>query len=203
MRRKSFYLAFFAAHFFFIIVISTRELFWVLSRSGTIFPTKFNAYWEKVENGGSTLLAQNESTPKPLREALTTYFHVAGIETGYGFFAPNVSGACKLVFELHYPDGRTESQVPTVSSDASGLRVATMLDKIGRPQSDPFREIAMKMLATAVWREHSDANVIRAVFGIVTLPTLDEFKQGLRESNEVLYVYDFAFKSAEHNERNP
>ena len=151
----------------------------------------------------SALLLQNPAAPPPLRKSVNTYVHLAGIESGYGFFAPNVPGTCKLVFELHYPDGRTESRVPEVSSNASGLRVATLLDKIGRPQYDPLREVIIKMLASAIWREHSDATMIRAIFGVVTLPSADEFEHGIRESNEFLYSYDFAFQPAEPNRRNP
>ena len=203
MRRKSLYLAFFAAHFFFVGVISSRELFWFLSQSRTIFPHSFSSYWEEAEDLASSILLQNPGAPRRLRGSVTTYVHLAGIESGYGFFAPNVPGTCKLVFELHYPDGRTESQVPTVSSDASGLRVATLLDKIGRPQYDSLRELIIKMLATAVWREHSDATMIRAVFGVVMLPTAEEFQHGVRESSEFLYSYDFAFQPARPKQPNP
>jgi len=146
---------------------------------------------------------QGSVLPLSLRQTAATYAHLAGIEAGYGFFAPNVPGACKLVFELHYLDGRTESRVPEVSSDASGLRVATLLDKIGRPQYDPIREVVVKMLASAVWREHSDAEMVRAVFGTVTLPTPAEFEQGVRESNEFLYSYDFIFQPAAIKSRKP
>ena len=193
----------FAAHFFLVAAVSSRELFWVLSRSRTIFPLSYNSYWKKAENIGSSTLLQNPTTPTPLRQGVATYLHLAGIEAGYGFFAPNVPGACKLVFELHYPGGRTESLVPAVSSDASGLRVATLLDKIGRPQYDAFRESVIKMLASETWREHPDAEMIRAVFGIVTLPTPDEFERGIRQSNEFLYSYDFVFQPAVTKERNP
>lgn len=203
MRHKSFYLAFFAAHFFFVGVISCRELFWFLSQSRTIFPHSFNSYWEEAEDLGSSILLQNPGAPATLRGSVTTYVHLAGIESGYGFFAPNVPGTCKLVFELHYPDGRTESRVPAVSSNASGLRVATLLDKIGRPQYDSLREVIIKMLASAVWREHSDATMIRAVFGVVMLPTAEEFKHGVRESSEFLYSYDFAFQPAGPKQPNP
>lgn len=203
MRHKSFYLAFFAAHFFFVEVISGRELFWFLSQGRTIFPHSFNSYWEKAENLGSTILLQNPGAPTTLRGSVTTYVHLAGVESGYGFFAPNVPGTCKLVFELHYPDGRTESQVPAVSSNATGLRVASLLDKIGRPQYDALREVIIKMLASAVWREHSDATMIRAVFGVVMLPTAEEFEHGGRESSEFLYSYDFAFQPARPKQPNP
>jgi hypothetical protein len=203
LRRKSFYLAFFAAHFFFVGVVSSRELFWFLSHSPTILPPSFNSYSKRAEDTGSNILLQNPGAPRTLQKSVTTYVHLAGIESGYGFFAPNVPGTCKLVFELHYPDGRTESRVPAVSSHASGLRVATLLDKIGRPQYDSPREVIIKMLASAVWREHSDATMIRAVFGVVTLPTADEFEHGVRASSEFLYSYDFAFQPAEPKQPNP
>jgi hypothetical protein len=203
LRHKSFYLAFFAAHFFFVSVVSCRELFWFLSQSRTIFPHGLNPCWEEAEDLGSNVLLQNPGAPATLRRSVTTYVHLAGIESGYGFFAPNVPGTCKLVFELHYPDGRTESRVPAVSSNASGLRVATLLDKIGRPQYDSLREVIIKMLASAVWREHSDATMIRAVFGIVMLPTAEEFEHGVRESSEFLYSYDFAFQPAGPKQPTP
>ena len=190
-------------HFFLIVAVSSRELFWVLSRSRTIFPPSLNSSWKQAEHFWSDILLQDPAAPTPLRKGVTTYLHLGGIEAGYGFFAPNVSGACKLVFELHYPNGQTESQVPAVSSDASGLRVATLLDKIGRPQYDAVREVAIKMLATAVWREHPEARMIRAVFGIVTMPTADEFERGVRASNQFLYSYDFEFQQSDIEEQNP
>ena len=81
--------------------------------------------------------------------------------------------------------------------------VATLLDKIGRPQYDPLREITVKMLTYSIWREHSEAQTIRAVFGVVTLPTIDEFEHGVRESNEFLYAYDFAFRPAQTEPQRP
>jgi hypothetical protein len=203
LNRKGFYLAWCALHFFFVITISTRELFWVLSRGPTLLPASVNPVWRAAEEASSTVLLQSASVPGPLRQGATTYFHLAGIEAGYGFFAPNVSGCCKLVFELHYPDGRTEQRVPAVSSHASGLRVATLLDKIGRPQYDPLREVMVKMLTYSVWREHSDATMIRAVFGTVMLPSVAEFEKGVRESNEFLFAYDFSFRKPAPEQYQP
>ena len=74
-----------------------------------------------------------------MREALNTYVKLAGIETGYGYFAPNVPGGYRLVFELHYPDGRVEYELPSVRSAAAGLRIAGLLDSIGRT---PLRRVA-------------------------------------------------------------
>ena len=123
-----------------------------------------------------------------------TYLHVAGIDASYGYFAPNVPGSYKLVFELHYPDGRVEYQLPPVSSAAAGLRVAGLLDKIGRTPYDSLRELLVKMMARSIWREHPEVKTIRAVFGSIRLPSVSEFEQGKRESYEFLYAYDFSLR---------
>lgn len=123
---------------------------------------------------------------------IATYLHVAGVERGYGYFAPNVPGSYKLVFELHYPDGRVEYELPRVSSAAAGLRVSGLLDEIGRTSYDPLREYLVKIVTRSVWSEHPDAARIRAVFGSLNLPSINEFENGKRESYDFLYAYDFS-----------
>ena len=130
-----------------------------------------------------------------MREAVATYLHVAGIEAGYGYFAPNVPSSYKLLFELHYPDGRIEYELPSVGSEAAGLRIASLVDSIGRTRYDTLREILVKTLAQFVWREHPDVQTVRAVFGSVSLPSAKEFEQGKRESYEFLYAYDFSLQN--------
>ena len=140
-------------------------------------------------------LGQHLAASNPIRQTLATYLHIAGIEAGYGYFAPNVPGSYKLVFELHYPDGRVEYELPSVSSAAAGLRIAGLLDKIGRTQYDVLREHLVKMLALSIWREHPEVKTIRAVFGSIRLPSVSEFERGKRESYEFLYAYDFSLQN--------
>lgn len=142
----------------------------------------------------SAALGQRLAASNPGRQAIATYLHIAGIETGYGYFAPNVPGSYKLVFELHYPDGRVEYELPRVNRAAAGLRVAALLDQIGRTKYDALREILVKMLAQSVWREHPDVKTIRAVFGSIRLPSVSEFEHGKRESYEFLYAYDLSLR---------
>lgn len=203
MRRRKLYLAGFILHFLLVFAVSAREIFWVLARGLTVVPAASRHYWQRAEDISSAALGQSLGSANPVRRGIATYLNLAGIEAGYGFFAPNVAGGGKLVFELHYPDGRVEYEVPTVSSDASGLRVATLLDKIGRPRYAPLREVMVRMLTESVWREHSEAVMIRAIFGTVTLPSISEFEQGVRESNEFLYAYDFDFRELKSEEQNP
>ena len=103
-----------------------------------------------------------------MRETLDTYVQLAGIETGYGYFAPNVPAGYRLVFELHYREGRVEYELPSVSSAAAGLRIASLLDSIGRTPYDALREILVKTLAQSVWREHPDLESLRAILGSIS-----------------------------------
>lgn len=166
----------------------------MVAHGPTIFPSSFRSYSQKAEGILSALLCQRLAASNPVRQVLATYLHIAGIETGYGYFAPNVPGSYKLVFELHYSDGRIEYELPRVNSTAAGLRVAGLLDKIGRTPYDALRELLVKMLAQSIWRQHPEVKTIRAVFGSTRLPRLSEFERGKRESYDFLYAYDFSLR---------
>ncbi len=192
MRQKRVPLAWFFLHFLLITAFSCRETISLLAQGPTLLPVSFQSYFQKAVTVASAVLGQHLPASNPLRQALATYLHIAGIETGYGYFAPNVPGSYKLVFELHYPDGQLEYELPRVSSAAAGLRVAGLLDKMGGPRYDPLRETMVKMLAYSVWQEHPAATTISAVFGTIKLPTITEFERGQKESYEFLYSYDFS-----------
>ena len=192
VRRKSVYTAGFALHFLLVITVACRETIWVVARRLTILPPSVESLAEDVEPTLETVLGRHLNPSNPLRRGLSTYWHLAGIEGGYGYFAPNVPGSFKMVFELHYPDGRVESVLPRVSSTAAGLRVASLLDEIGRTRYEPLREYMVRSLADATWREHPDAVAVRAVFGSIQLPTIGEFEQGKKESYHFIFAYDFS-----------
>ena len=145
----------------------------------------------------SAALGQRLAASNLVPQAIATYLHIAGIETGYNYFAPNVPGSYKLVLELHYPDGHAEYELPRVSSAAAGLRLAGLLDKIGRTPYDALREHLVKMVAQSVWREHPEVKTVRAVFGSIKLPGITEFEHGKRESYEFLYAYDFSLRGGD------
>jgi hypothetical protein len=195
LRQKYLCAAWFVLHFLLIISFSCRETLRLIAQGPTILPASFKSYSQKGETVVSAALGQRLAASNPVRQALATYLHLAGIETGYGYFAPNVPGSYKIVFELHYPDGRTEYERPRVNSAAAGLRVAALLDKIGRTRYDALREHLVKMLAQSIWREHPDVKTVRAIFGSIILPSVTEFEHGKRESYEFLYAYDFSLQN--------
>jgi len=196
-------LAWFSLHFLLIISFSCRDTLWLVAQGPTIFPPSFKGYSQKAERVVSAVLGQHWTASNPVRQALATYLHIVGIETGYGYFAPNVPGSYKLVFELHYPDGRVEYELPPVSSAAAGLRIAGLLDKIGRTHYEALRERLVKMVAESIWQEHPEVKAIRAVFGSINLPSISEFEHGRRESYEFLYAYDFSRREEPAEQKRP
>ena len=192
LRQQRVLLAWFVLHFVLIITISCRDIVWLVAHKVTILPSSFRIGAERVEPIAAGALGNKLSASNPFRRALLTYLHIAGIDRGYGYFAPNVPAGYKIVFELHYPDGRVEYELPAVNSGAAGLRVATLLDEIGRTRYDPLREYIIKTLAASIWRKHPGVKTVRAVFGLLNLPTPAEFERGKRESYDFLYAYDFS-----------
>jgi hypothetical protein len=192
LRREGVFVAWLALQLLLIILFSVRDTLRVVAEGPTILPNFFKKFSTKAEPIVSTALGQKLPASNPMREALTTYVQLAGIETGYGYFAPNVPGGYRLVFELRYPDGRVEYELPAVRSKAAGLRMAGLLENIGRTPYDPLREILVKTLAQSVWHEHPDVETVRAILGSITLPTVRDFEHGNRESYQFLYAYDFS-----------
>ena len=202
-RQLRIYLAWIGLHFLLIITISCRDIVWLVAHKVTILPSSFRIGAERVEPIAAGALGNKLSASNPFRRALLTYLHIAGIDRGYGYFAPNVPAGYKLVFELHYPDGRVEYELPGVNSAAAGLRVATLLDEIGRTRSDRLREYIIKTLAASVGREHPGVKTVRAVFGSLNLPSPAEFERGKRESYDFLYAYDFSRAEGPAKAGNP
>ena len=202
MRQKPVYLACLLVHFLLIITVSSRETVWLIRQGLTIFPSSFKGHRPAGGTDVASVPRQNLATSNLLRRALATYLDIAGIERGYGYFAPNVPAGYKLIFELHYPDGRVAYRLPRVHSAAAGLRLAGLLDEIGRTRYDPLREYLVKMLARPVWREHPGATTITAVFGSINLPSVNEFEHGARESYQFLYAYDFSLREGAAESQN-
>jgi hypothetical protein len=196
LRRERVFVAWLTLQLLLIISFSCRDTLRVVAEGPTILPNFFKNFSAKAEPIVSTALGQKLPTSNPVRELLATYVQLAGIESGYGYFAPNVPGGYRLVFEIRYPDGRVEYELPSVRSEAAALRIAGLLENIGRTPFDAMREILLKTLAQCVWREHPEVKSVRAILGSVTLPTVHQFEEGKRESYEFLYAYDFSLENA-------
>lgn len=151
-------------------------------------------FWEKNDRLASTLVGEQLPVSHPVRQFLAGYEHLAGIESSYGYFSPNVTDSCRLVFEIHYSDGRIEYDLPSVGSHAAGLRFASLLDKIRLTTDAGLKELMVKMLTYATWEKHPEAIKIRAIFGEIVLPSVDSFERGNDGRFEVRETYEFVIR---------
>lgn len=203
MDRKYVYLACCAVHLFIIFFASCRDTLLPLAQGYTFLPHSLDKTWGQAQILAADALGERLGFNNPVRQFVAAYAHCAGIESGYGYFAPNVPDSYKVVFELRYSDGRTELELPHVGAASTGLRLSALLDQIGQNRSDRLRDVVIKMLAQSLWREHPDATSMRAVFGYIKLPTTAEFVRGETEAYRFMYAYDFTVKSMGRGSKPP
>lgn len=188
--------AFFALHFSLILLVCLRDTFSVLAESATFFPRSLDRYWRVGQTITSIPLGERLPVDNAIRQGIAVYLLGAGIQAGYGYFAPNVPDNYKIVFELHYADGRVEYELPRVGGAETGSRLSSLLDTIAEEGYEPLRAMFVKMLTYSIWQDHQDAMSIRAVVGYVDLPAPEEFERGQKESYHALFAYDFDFSKA-------
>ena len=203
MSRRRLYLALFSFHLALVFAVSCRATLSILAQGHSDLPHCLDGYWQRADVIATAALGGRLAVSNPVREALTAYLHSAGIEGGYGFFAPRVPNSAKVVFELHFPNNRTVYELPHVRADAAGLRLSELLDMIRSTDYEPLRELMLKMLAFSIWREQPDATSIRAVFGYIDVPNPVEFARGKRESYNFVCTYDFRFYSSPDRSKSP
>lgn len=184
-------LAWCALHLALISAIGTREIIWIIAHGLTILSGSSGPVWERNDRIASTLLGEELPVSHPVRQFIAGYEHLTGIESSYGYFSPNVTDSCRLVFEIHYSDGRIEYDLPSVGSHAAGLRFSSLLDKIRLTTDAELRALMIKMLTYANWQEHPEAIKIRAIFGEIVLPSVNSFERGDHERFEVRQTYEF------------
>ena len=179
-------------HLLLVALVCTRETVWLVGKQLTILPGVTPHFRKDVENGQRTLNGDNPAADNVLRQLVNTYTNIAGIEVGYGYFAPNVSETHALVFELRYHDEHLDNEVPLVGSHEGELRLTGLIEQIGRTDSDPWRNELIRRLARSTWQRHPEAISIRGFFGSVTPPTVTAYKSGKNERIFTCrYVYDF------------
>lgn len=147
----------------------------------------------------SAILGKDLRFSNPFRQFLAVYASCTGIEAGYSYFAPSIPGNSKLVFELRYPDGRVEYDVPVVSGASAGYRISTLLDHLRGVHYVRLREGLLRTLVDSIHHQHSEATTIRAVFGAADLTSAKEYRAGKRISYHSLYVYEFRYYSSNHS----
>ena len=123
MRRRAFYLTFFCCHALLLLAVATRDLFWLIGRGATVLPPATQRFGEAAESLLEGIVDPRVEKLKPIAAVIPGYLHLAGIESGYSYFAPNVGDTYKLVFEFRYPDGHAEYDSFAPENRESALRL--------------------------------------------------------------------------------
>lgn len=191
--------AWFGIHFLLITAVCLAGLLWLVAEGATILPPAFDTCARKTELVAAWLLGKQAGAASPVRQAIATYLHAAGIQSGYTFFAPNIPGYHKLIFELNYQDGHVEYESPHFSGKAAALRLDSLLARLGDNRYEPLREVVVKMFALSIWRQRPDVKKIRATFGLVTPPSINDFEQHKGESFQPIFSYDFSLRDEQNH----
>src|SRR5215471_4763154 len=178
MLSKRVHAAWFVAHFSLVAAVCVAGVFSLIAEGSTMLPSSLAKYARKGELITAFFLGKEAAAYNPVRRGIATYLHVAGIQAGYTFFAPNIPGYHKLTLELYYADGRVEYESPHLIGRGSALRLDSLLGRLADSRYEPLREVIVKMLALSIWREHPGVKKIRATFGAVIPPDIDDFEHG-------------------------
>jgi hypothetical protein len=192
-----------AIHLTLIVVVCLRDTFGIFSEAPTIFPSALNSSWRNAGESLSIMLGEELGLKNPARNAVAVYLHAAGIEAGYGFFAPNVPSNYKLVFEVRYPDNHVEYELPEIGDAATAFRLESLLDRIADLTYEEMRQVMLQMLTRPVWQKHPDATAIRVVMGYTIWPSPKQFQAGQRETFDPVLAYDFDLRPANTTNRKP
>jgi hypothetical protein len=194
MTAKCIYAGWFGIHFLLITAVCFAGIFSLIAEGATMLPSALDKYARKAELVAAFVLGKQAAATSPVRRGIATYLHAAGIQAGYSFFAPNIPSYHKLILELYYEDGRVEYESPHVSGKAAALRLDSLLDRLADNRYEPLREVVVKMLALSVWRQRPNVKKIRATFGSVNLPSINDFEHGKKESFQPVFSYDFSLR---------
>jgi|SRR5215469_11627960 len=197
MHLRRIHAAWFGIHFFLLTAVCLAGVFWLIAKRSTILPSAWDTYARKAELVASWSLGKEAAASNRVRLAIATYLHAAGIQAGYTFFAPNIPSHHRLNLELFYDDGRVDYESPTVHSRAAALRLDSLLNRLADERYEPIREVIVKRLAFSVWREHPEVKKIRATFGSIDTPGMNEFEQGKTETFQPMFSFDFSLRREE------
>jgi hypothetical protein len=119
------------------------------------------------------------------------YLHIAGVASGYGFFAPNIPPLHRLSLTVSDRHNRVQHGILSPTRGEKDLRLASFLDSLGRRTAGDVRDIMFSLLGEALFAEHPEATSIHVAVEKVRRPDVREFKRGVKETIEPAYAYEF------------
>jgi hypothetical protein len=184
----------FFIHFFFIIIYSCKQTVDLsLTRQTYISNTANVKGLQKADYYLSRLLFHKRNTSFD-NDYLNLYMVSAGSKTPFSYFVANITPVEKLVFELEFNDGTKQIILPTVQSNEMGIKLKSLFNTIFRTPNELYKDILIKKLVEYQIKNLSNIKSVKAIFGVIDIPSLTNFPQKPNLDFQYLYQYNFRIK---------
>jgi hypothetical protein len=194
MNKKIILAMLFFIHFFFIIIYSCKQAVDLsLTRQTYISNTTNEKELQKTDYYLSRLLFHKRNTSFD-NDYLNLYMVSTGSKTPFSYFVANITPVEKLVFELEFNDGTKQLVLPTVQSNEMGIKLKCLFNIIYRTPDELYKDILIKKLAEHQIKNLSNIKSVKAVFGVIDIPSLTNFPQDPNLDFQYLYQYNFRIR---------
>lgn len=127
------------------------------------------------------------------------YQNASGASSSYGFFAPNIGGKSRAVFDIVDASGSKIENMPLMSKAGreAELRLHCLYDEfnVKRSNKDKFRKNLAASLAASVFSQHPEAVLVTLHVQEFWQKSMAEYRQGLRAHWSDYYLARFTKKN--------
>lgn len=157
--------------------------------------TLLHYFYKKKDPGIAAILLEKTGFFANIFDLYGAY---TGTETGYGFYAPNVSSQSMVLFTVKDEEGNIVStQMPNLSSREGVTRCMTafdkFIDKFDEPDKlyDRYLDVILKSMAFKVLEQNQPHTQVEANIYIYMLPQIRKFRDGESPVYESTFQYKF------------
>ncbi|AEE52929.1 hypothetical protein [Haliscomenobacter hydrossis] len=141
------------------------------------------------KNGQSVFTAIKNFLPTGISKVLEPYAHLAGIDTGYGLFAPNVPSAVSVAFELVDPAGQSTVSLPMLNTREGLDRFNVNFNTF--KNFEETRPLLAYGWAIRMLELNPGHNKITVVIGSHIHPSMEAYRRGERSKFVESVRYEF------------
>jgi hypothetical protein len=136
-------------------------------------------------------------------EPVSAFLSYTGLDTGYGFFAPNVASDFILMFELKDKQGKvTQNRImPNFKNKESIVRYTSVfnmfLDKIAAEDGEKkenkyqqYLDVILKQIAINVKKQNPNTDKISAKLYLYDYPSLENFKKN-KSLERLIFISEY------------
>lgn len=169
---------------FFIFVIVQLSIAMIYSITSTLDGYIQLYYFDKENDNAPIMLDRLKWVQNTM--FVKYYGILSGLDTGYGFFAPNVASVCQIQFEIKRSTGSELLNMPQLNSVESISRYATLMGQFQQKllsvnksgSENQYLDVVIKAMATQMLKRYEDANSVVAVLYVSKYPSLKSYSAG-------------------------